>query len=64
MILVFISHLVWGKIKLFDINCVGQDMWPLWSEIYKALPLEKKLLDVLFALPWNLPCQQENIIRN
>ena len=42
MILVFISHLVWGKIKLVDINCVGQDMWPLWSEIYKALPLEKK----------------------
>ena len=42
MILVFISHLVWGKIKLFDINRVGQDMWLLWSEIYKALPLENK----------------------
>ena len=26
MIVVFISHLVWGKIKLFDINRVGEDM--------------------------------------
>ena len=46
-------------------NRVGQDTWPLWSEIYKALQFGKqKLLDVLFALVWNLPCQQENIIRN
>ena len=46
-------------------NRVGQDTWPLWSEIYKAIPLENKnYFDVLFALIWNLPCQQENIIRN
>ena len=25
MILAFISHLVWEKIKLFDMNRVGQD---------------------------------------
>ena len=42
MILAFISHLVWEKIKLFDMNRVGQDTWPLWSEIYKALPLENR----------------------
>ena len=66
MILAFISHLVWEKIKLFDMNRVGQDMWPLWSEIYKTLPKvgKQKLLDGLFALIWNLPCQQENITRN
>ena len=23
-------------------NRVGQDMWPLWSEIYKTLPLENQ----------------------
>ena len=23
-------------------NRVGQDTWPLWSEIYEALPLENK----------------------
>ena len=43
-------------------NRVGQDTWHLWSEIEKALPFENK--NGLFALTWNLPCQQENIIRN
>ena len=35
-------------------NCVGQDKWPLWSEIYSALPLGKKILDVLFAFDMKL----------
>ena len=34
-------------------NCVGQDTWPLWSEIYRALPLETKILEVLFAFDKN-----------